>query len=275
MNAANAMGTMLMLVSGVAHATVIDGFTEPNRTVSVAAVETGTIKSIEVREGQSVKRGEVLAYLDDDVYLAVLAIADEAMGAQGQLKSAEAELDLRRQRLEKLETLRTQGHARQGEVERARADVAIGEARVLSAMELLEVKRLEYEKIKVQLARRVVRSPIDGVVSALKKNVGEFVAPNDPIVVEVVELDPLLATFSVPSYEAIRLKKGQIVPVHLDDVNGWVNGTIELIAPVTDAESGTVRVKVRIANAEREYRSGERCTLQLKGSATQSRRKAR
>jgi len=259
---------LLVLPCAAAHAVEIDGFTEPNRVVSVAAAETGTIKSIEVREGQAVSTGEVLAYLDDDIFLVMLAIADETMRAQSQMKSAEAELQLRQQRLEKLESLRTQGHARQEEVERARADVVIGETRVLSAVETLELKKLEHEKIKVQLARRAVRSPIDGVVSVLHKDVGEFVAPNDPIVVEVVELDPLLATFSVPSHEAVRLKKGQTVPVHLEDAESWVNGTVETVAPVTDAESGTVRVKVRIANAEQKYRSGERCTLDLKKPAS-------
>jgi RND family efflux transporter MFP subunit len=255
----------LILLAVVAQASEYDGFTEPNRTVNVAAVETGTIKSIEVREGQRVKKGDVLARLDDDVYLALLAIADEAMNARGQLKSAQAELVLRQQRLRKLETLRSDGHARQEEVERAQTDVAVAEARVLSANELLQVKRLEHEKIQVQLARRVILSPIDGVVNLLRKDVGEFVAPNDPHVVELVELDPLLATFSIPSYEAVRLKKGQKVPVFLEDVADFVEGTVDMVAPVTDAESGTVRVKVRIVNSDGRYRCGERCTLQMKG----------
>jgi RND family efflux transporter MFP subunit len=246
----------------------IDGFTEPYRTVNVAAVETGTIKSISVREGDPVEKGQVLAQLDNELYLALLAIADESMRAQGQLKSAQAELEMRCQRLEKLEELRTQGHARQEEVERARADVAIGDARVLSAKEVLEVKRLEYEKVKVQLERRVIRAPLSGTVNVLYKDEGEFVAPNDPYVLEIVELDPLLATFSVPSYLAVRLQVAQSVPVFLDDASQFVQGTIELISPVTDAESGTVRVKIRIPNAEGKYRSGERCTLQIKNKTT-------
>jgi RND family efflux transporter MFP subunit len=249
----------------------VDGFTEPYKTVDVAAAETGTVKAIDVKEGDMVKEGQILAQLDDDVYQALLAIAEEAVRGQSTLKSAEAELSMRRQRLEKLEALRTQGHARQEEVERAAADVEMAAARVLSANEQTELKRLEYSKVKIQLARRSIRSPIDGVVSLLLKDRGEFVAPNDPHVVELVQLDPLLATFSVPSYLATRLRKEETLPVFLEDAGGWVNGEIEQIAPLTDAESGTVRVKVRIPNPAGKYRSGERCTIQLKGSGLPAR----
>jgi RND family efflux transporter MFP subunit len=205
----------------------------------------------------------VLARLDDDLYVSLVAIADESMRAQGAVKSAQVELDMRRERWEKLNALRAQGHARQEEVDRAYADVEIADARVLSAKEMMEVKRLEYEKAKIQLARRAILAPLSGVVNTVHKDEGEFVAPNDPYVVEIVALDPLLATFSVPSLEAAQLRQDDTVTVYLDNVEQVVKGQVDTIAPVTDAESGTTRVKVRIANGERKLRSGERCTLQL------------
>jgi RND family efflux transporter MFP subunit len=258
-----ASGCTLPTLQMAAKAVEIDGFTEPNRSVDVAAAETGTIKSIQVREGQRVVTGDVLAKLDDEEYVALLAIAKEAMQAQGQLKSAEVEVRLRQQRLQKLESLRINGHARQEEVERAHADLSMAEARLLGAKEMLQVKKLEYEKIQVQLARRTVRSPINGVINRLLKNEGEFVAPNDPYVLQLVELDPLIATFSIPSYEGVRLKEGDDVSVFLEEARKFVAGTVDFVAPVTDAESGTVRVKISIPNHDGQYRSGERCTLHL------------
>ncbi len=253
----------------------VDGFTEPSKTVTVAAVETGTLTSVEVDEGDVVEQGQVLARLDDDVHRALLAIAQEGMSAQGQLKSAEAELTMRRQRLEKLQSLRSEGHARQEEVDRAAADLAIADAHLLSATEQQEIKRLEHEKVQVQLERRAIRAPIRGVVSQVYKEVGEFVTPTDPHVFEVVCLDPLMACFNVPSHLAARLTAEQTIPVYLEHADKWVDGQVALISPVTDAESGTVRVKVRVANGEGEYRSGEMCTLQFKSArSTTSRRSA-
>ncbi len=247
-----------------ATASEYDGFTEPSRRVNVASVETGTIKSLEVQEGSVVEKGQVVARLDDDLFLALVAIAEESTRAQGALKSAEAEVAMRRERWEKLCELREQGHARQEEVDRAHMDVEVAEARVLSANELTQLKRLELEKARIQLARRVIFAPLSGVVATLRKDEGEFVAPNDPYVVEIVTLDPLLAAFSIPSSEAATLHKGDSVSVYLDDAEQVVSGEIDVVAPVTDAESGTVRVKVRIANHDGAFRGGERCTLQLK-----------
>jgi RND family efflux transporter MFP subunit len=253
----------VLLSATTAGGSEVDGFTEPFRTVEVAAVETGTIKSIEVKEGQRVTRGQVLARLDDDVHLALLAIAEEAMRAEGQLKSAQAEAKLRLDRLAKLQALRGEGHARQEEVDRAQADFEIAKARVLNAEEQLLIKQLECRKMRIQLDRRTVRAPIDGVIKRLHKDPGEFVAPNDPYVLELVDLDKLTGNFAVPSREAVRLQEGQAITVGLDDVDEYVTGIVEFVSPVTDAESGTIRVKVRVPNSEGKYRSGERCTLYL------------
>jgi RND family efflux transporter MFP subunit len=248
----------------------IDGFTEPYRSVDVAASEVGIIAELKVREGDVVRKGQALATLDSDLQRALLSIAEKNVESQGRLQSARAELGLRKHRLEKLETLLTKGHARQDEVERARADLAIAEAQVLAAEEDLVIRELEYQKIAVQLDRRSVYAPLDGVVVQLLKDEGEFVAPTDPYVMNLVQLDRLLATFSVPNGGAATLQLGDHVPVLLAS-GETVQGVVEFVAPVTDAESGTVRVKVRIENPDGMHRSGQRCSLRLPGNVADGR----
>src|SRR5262245_38698565 len=104
-----------------AQGTEVEGLTEPYKTIDVAAPEPGVITKIPVREGNTVHQGEVLAALDNEVHLATLAVAQKNMESVGALNSANAELTLRKDRLEKLEALRAQEHARQEEVDRARA----------------------------------------------------------------------------------------------------------------------------------------------------------
>ena len=116
---------------------------------------------------------------------------------------------------------------------------------------LTEVKRLEYEKAKIQLARRAILAPLSGIVSIVHKDEGEFVAPNDPYVVEIVASgsapgDVLRAQPGSRSIAERRLRSR----VYLDGTEQLVKGQVDTIAPVTDAESGTTRVKVRIANRE-------------------------
>lgn len=247
----------------VAPITEVDGLTEPYRTIDVVAPEPGLVAKIAVHEGEFVRQGQVLASLDNDVHAATLAVAQKNMEAVGNLNSALAEVQLRQDRLEKMEQLRGQGHARQEEVDRARAELNIAQAKLLAVQEDLAIKKLEFEKIKVQIERRIIRAPADGVISKSVKDEGEYAAPNDPQLFTIVQLDRLISAFPVPSPVARELRVDQTVRVSFANINTPAEGIVEFVSPVTDAESGTVKVKVRLDNPKGIYRSGERCTLEL------------
>lgn len=239
----------------------IEGFTEPYRTIHVAAPDSGIVAKVYVREGETVKARQPLVALDDEVHRMLLEIAKQQMEATGRLDSAAAELQLHTSRHAKLVELRRVGQAYQQEVDRARADVEVAQGRLLAMKEEAALKRLEYRKIEVQLQRRTVAAPVDGVVTKLTKNLGEYVSPVDPEVVTIVQLNPLRATFLMDRAAAQQLRLGQDVTVAFPDSSASSPGVVEYVSELTDAESGTVPVKVRINNLEGKYRSGERCVL--------------
>jgi RND family efflux transporter MFP subunit len=243
-------------------------FAEPYRTVQVATSEMGILRELLVQEGEFVEVGQLLAKLDDEYVRASLAIAERQRDSQGVLKSAEAELRLHASRAEKLSELLRTGHAHPEELERAVMEKEIAAARVLAAQESLSVRQLEVERIQVELARRSIRSPLQGVVTRTHREVGEFVSPTDPVVVTVVQLDPLLATFSLRPATAQSLKVGQPVQVQFASMPNPVDGEVEFLSQTTDARSGTMRVKVKIPNPQGLCRSGERCSLVLANPAT-------
>lgn len=261
------LGTFLMFHSTV-WAGAVEGFTEPYRKIDVAPAETGTITTVSVREGERVKRGQQLASLDSDVLAVSLAIAKAGMEACGKLKSAAAERNLRENRLEKLLLLHERGHANQEEVDRARGDLAIAEANLLAVQEQHRLDELEHKKIQAMIERRILRSPIDGTVLKIHREEREFVSTNTPAVLTVVQLDKLHVAFGVPTAMAASLAVGQMVDMAFSDSGARAKGQIDFIAPLTDAESGTVRVKVLLDNAEERYACGVHCTLLLdQGSA--------
>ncbi len=247
----------------LARAIELEGFAEPLHTVNVAADESGIIQNVLVSEGQTVTAGQDLVRLNSDVHEALLAIAEQNMNTRGRLDAARADLQMRRERLTKLRSLRIEGHARQEEVDRAVSEVAVAEANVLTAQEDLLSRRLEYDKIRTQIARRTVRAPISGVVTTLQKVAGEFVAPNSPEVLTMVCIDTLLANFTLLNSQAAQIRPGQEVKVRFHDSGSVATGKVDYISPVTDAESGTVLVKIRIDNAQGRYRSGERCMIRI------------
>jgi RND family efflux transporter MFP subunit len=247
-------------INSLAHAQN-EGFTEPYQTISLASSESGVISNVNVHVGDRVTAGQVLVELEKDVQEANLMIAEQAINAHGPVELARAERELHKSRLKKLEILMTEGHARQEEVDRTRADLEIAAAKLQSAEEDLLMKKQEYERAKLLLERRSVRAPRAGVISEILKDPGEFIAANDPVILNLVQLDPLLAVFNLTASDAAQLKLGQEVTLSFPAENQTAKGTVEIISPLTDAESGTTRVKIRIANPEGRYRSGERCLI--------------
>lgn len=254
----------LLLVTSSAAAIELEGYTEPLRSINVAADETGTIEEVFVQEGEQVVAGQPLAKLHSEVHRALLAIAAQNMQAEGRLDAASADLEMKRQRLQKLRSLRTEGHARQEEVDRAFSEVAVAEANVRAVQDDLAARSLEFEKIQTQIRRRTIFAPVDGVVTALLKEKGEFIAPNTPELLTLVQVDSLLANFTLLGEQAANVKLEQEINVEFVDSGKRATGTVTFVSPVTDAESGTVLIRIRIADPERQYRSGARCRIQLR-----------
>jgi RND family efflux transporter MFP subunit len=244
-----------------------DGFTEPFRTINVAAPEAGIITALRVHEGDTVRKDQVLAELDVDVLVAARDVAKAGSDAMGRVRSAQADMELKQERLASLRELLTRGNAYPQEVRRAERELKIAEAELLAAREDQQVKHLDCVRIETQIQRRHLRSPIDGIVTKVLKEQSEYVSSNDAAVVTVAQCDRLRVVFTVPAEQAVRLHAGQKVPLDLSGASEPVEGEVELVSQLTDPESGTVRVKVLIDNARGTHRAGVPCSLALHASA--------
>lgn len=243
----------------------IEGFTEPFRDLEVASTDVGIVSIINVKEGDRVQKDQILGTLDQSLLNATLEIADRSRNAKGRVNSAQADVRLRTERGEKLIMLLERKHATQEEVDRSVVEKEVSEAQLLAVEEELLIRGLEYDRIQVQLEQRNVRSPIDGVVIKVHRDVGEFVSSNDPVIATVVQLDPLIATYSVPSVLSHELKANVEVNMYVGEARVPAKGVVDYIAPVIDAQSGTILIKVRVPNANNVYRSGEKCLLVVNG----------
>jgi RND family efflux transporter MFP subunit len=243
--------------------TFTEAFTEPYRDIAVAASEMGTLSVVKVREGDIVKQGDIIAVMQDDVLRASLEVARRSMSVEGILKSATADFELRKSEQEKLVQLRDRNHASQQEVDRIDTELKVAEARLLSVREELEVKLLEFRRIESQLEQRIVRAPIDGLISDVLREPGEFVSPSEPTIARLVQLDSLLIVFSVPLAQRKDIMKHQKVTLTIGESRQTAEGIVEYVSPTPDSSNSSVRVKVRLPNDEYRFQSGERAVLEL------------
>jgi RND family efflux transporter MFP subunit len=212
----------------------VPGYTEPYKTITVSAAEPGVIESILVEEGARVKKNQILAKLDTAQH-------------EAELEIAKSNVDLQKSKVAKLEEIVRSSRISQDELDRGRTD--------------LKIRQAEMRKIQAVLDNRIMRSPVDGIVSEIKRDPSEAVSISASHVLTVVQIDRLLVNLFLTPERAAQLKVGSAATITLGESGQTAPATVEFISPVTDAASGTVRVKFVIENAKGEYRSGTTARL--------------
>jgi RND family efflux transporter MFP subunit len=247
-----------------------DGFTEPSTTVLVAALEMGRLEEIAVKVGDKVKGGDVIARLEDGSQVSSLKIAKFQASMRGELEAAGAERDLQRAKITNLRTLSAEQMTRPDELSRAETELRITEARYLTAQEQDQFRKLEVERFELQIQRRKILAPMNGVIAEVLHQSGEYITPGDAAVVRLIVLDTIYGTFSVPVEEVDAMKVGTSTAVFLRSSGETVMAKVESLAPEIDGESGTVRVRVALPNPDGKIRVGDQCTMRLLTSPVQS-----
>ena len=238
------------------------GFTEPYKMIELSSDELGSIAEMFVAEGDFVTANTPIAQLDARVQELQLKIATQVASTKSELIGAEQILAKRRSILDRLRQLQAQGHAGDAEIIRAEMEFSIAESKVMSAKEGTAVRKIEMERAAMQLQRRSILAPFDGVVSKIHRKQGEYLSPLNPEVVTIVQIDRLMATFNVPSTQISMFEVGATHQVELANGN-TVNAVVEKVGVVTDAQSGTVVIKLVIENADGNIRSGESVVLNI------------
>ena len=242
---------------------IYEGFTEPEHDIMVAATEIGRLESVSVEVGDRVHAGQVIGRLEDALQASSVRIAQLQTEMTGELEATKAETDMHRSRTEMLRRLAADEMARPDELVRAETDLRIATARHAAAEEQLALRDLELERYKLQFERRKVRVPMDGVVSEIFRKPGEYITPGDPAVIRLLVMDKLYAVFNIPVEDTAIIKVGSSVRVFLRSSSKTFDATVSFVAPDIDGESGTVQIRVELANADGQLLAGDRCTLSL------------
>lgn len=240
----------------------IDGFTEPFKKVELSSDESGAIDRLEVAAGDMVKQGSVIARLDSRAQELQLRIATHLAKSESQRLAAERSLEKRRSILNRLKKLKEKGHAADSEIIRAEMEFSIAEAKLMSVKEEQVVRDIERMRAEVQLDRRSIKAPFDGVIAKIHRQEGEFLSPLNPEIVTLVKVDRLLAKFAVPSSQISMFEVGREFEIIVSG-GQTVMGRVHELGVEIDARSSTIEIKLVIENPKHQLKSGQHCTLKI------------
>ncbi len=214
---------------------VATGTLEAVATPTVAAEVAGRIKRVLVDEGDAITAGQPLALIDDADYRIAVA------RAEAQLAQAEALLRGARLKLERLERLVRTDSAPRSSLDDARAAYDALKAQ-------RDVARAALDQARRQLARTIIRSPVNGRVGRRFVSQGDYIAPGRPAFA-LIATDRLRARLPFAEILSTRLKTG--LPVRLEnpaDPDHPVRAKITRISPAVDAASRAVFALVTFDN---------------------------
>lgn len=241
----------------------LESFIEPYRKLDLAAAEPGRIAAIHVKRGATVKAGDLLVELDTTLLQASRRVAEQRSQSTAKRDALAIEAARKNRRFEALKSLRRGGVGTPEELNEAESEAKVAELRVQEAEEEIERAKLALEELDAQIEQRRIRAKIDGVVAEIHREEGEFVAVTDPKLVTLVDLRKLRVTCFVDTNVALAMREGQSAVIELLGSSQRVSGVIEYVAPLTQADSGRVRVDIVLENEGRRIRSGVRSRMVL------------
>ena len=207
----------------------LPGETEAYEDVQVAANTSGRVEWIGPREGQAVKKGDLLAKID------VSALKASLEHAQAAFELAD-DLYQRRRRLFENKII-------------AREELDQSETQ-------LKLAAADLEQIKVRYNHGFPKSPITGIVNHLYLEVGEYAEAGKPIA-NIVNIDRIKINVQVPELDVRYVKKGQLTPLKIDAfAERSLKGIVDFVAFKADPATKTFLVRSLVENPAHEIRPG-------------------
>jgi RND family efflux transporter MFP subunit len=229
------------------------GYVTARRRATVSSKVTGKVLEVFVEEGKAVRRGQVLARLDDSQIRAALAVAQAQLGsarkaaAEDQARLREAELSLER----RLRLLK-EGVIGRAELDTSEAQVESLKARIALADEQVHVATTQIKAIQTDLADMVVRAPFDGIAISKDAQPGEMISPvsagggfTRTGICTIVDMTSLEIEVDVSESYINRVRPAQPVEAVLDAYPDWrIPAQVITTVPSADRQKATVRVRI-------------------------------
>jgi RND family efflux transporter MFP subunit len=248
-----------------ANAAEFDCLIEARQQVDIRSPVEAVIETVQVQRGDLVKKGQVIATLESGPERASLELARSRATMQGELKAAEARMDLAQKKMMRAEELYKQNFVSVNARDEAQAEYRFSTEQLRQAKENQKLAELEVQRSTEVLALRTIKSPFSGVVVEVLQKPGEFSSTNlkDPIV-KLAEVDPLYVEVILPVALYGKIKVGaQATVIPEQPIGGRYPATVKVVDRVIDAASGTFGVRLELPNRQREIPAGARCRVRF------------
>lgn len=204
------------------HKVVVQGDIETDKQAMIIAEANGLIKSIPVKEGQIVSKGQVLARIDTEIL-------------RSNIKELETQLEFAEYNLDKQEQLFERGVGTEFELKQAK-----NQAKALKS---------QLKTLKTQSSKTVVRAPYAGTIDEIVTHEGEMASAQSPIL-RLVNNEDVRVTGNISEHYYRTVKEGSKVEVYVPTLKDTFDLEITSVGRFINPTNRTFRVKADIKDNE-------------------------
>lgn len=233
--------------------------------VDVAALRDGVVVSILAQPGTRVRKGQLLAKLDDrQISADVEAAAAKVRSVEANLKNWQAETEVLHVDHARAEKLYEAQVIPKEQLDHAKYKEEADEFEVQREAESLNNAKAMQKSLELELEKTSISAPFDGIVARRYVRAGQKVSTGDRLF-WVTAMAPLQVKFTMPERLLGAVKRGQLVSVASADAAPAAQHAAKVIdvSPVVDPSSGTIEVLAQIEGPAPDLRPGMLATIRI------------
>ncbi|HMQ68217.1 MAG TPA: efflux RND transporter periplasmic adaptor subunit [Ignavibacteria bacterium] len=252
------------------------GKVQSETQVNISAEISGEIISLPFKEGETVKKNDLIVKIKQDAYAPELQQQNAAIDvAESNLAVNEVALKRAQQEMERLNTLYKKGLATQSEIDNAQNNIDQALATLNSIQAQVNQQKTGLSRIRYDISKTTIYSPMDGTVTQLNNELGEKVlgtiSNQGSQIMTISDLAKMECQVEVGETDVSTINIGDTARIEIDAFpdkvfTGYVyeiaNSALQTGQGTQDAVVNFV-VKIRILNNDVDLRPGMSCTVDI------------
>jgi RND family efflux transporter MFP subunit len=233
-------------------------------TVEIVPKVNGRVQVMNVKLGDSVRRGQTIAKIEDfEIQEQVRQAEASYQVSQAQIRQREADLKLAKTNLDRSQSLFDRQLLPQQTFDDTEARYQAALAQLDLAKAQFEQAKARLDELKITLSNTVIASPVDGFVGKRLVDPGAFVGPNSPIA-SVVDIQTVRMVANMVERDVSRVPVGTPAAVEVDAFPGErFKGRVSRVAPVFDPATRTAEMEIEVPNPGYRLKPGMYSRVQL------------
>lgn len=221
---------------------ISSGVTEPLNEVKSVTKTGGTVKQINFKNGDKVKKGQIVLVLEDQ------EVQSTYLKAQASYISNKADFEIKKKNYEKFKQLYDKQLISEDEYLLKRTNYLQGEGNLKTSQAIYLAAKKDYEDL-------VIKAKLDGVITDLNLKLYEKIAPNTDLVT-IVDDSKILVRTGVSVHEISNLSVGNKAEIDLEGIENNYFGNVYEINPVANKDNKKYQIKIEIDNLEGKIKKG-------------------